>query len=141
FYTLPVVDGFLWGKTGNPAGIQMMSKLGDQEQPITGGDPIFTNTNENTAHISWPVNNGSFEIDLKENSITITSKGKQVPNWFLDLKVENKNELPLSGVETNHVNYLFDKHSYKLVATKGSFEKGPDSNVFRVKPQSNTLIL
>jgi hypothetical protein len=141
FYTLPVVEGFLWGKTGSPAGIELMNNKEGKEEPIKGGNPIFTNPNKNTAHVSWPVDNGSFEIDLKENSIVITRKGVKREDWFFDLKVTNQTELPLADIQTDHIDYIFDNHPYKLVAINGSFEKPANSSVFRIKPKGDIVIL
>jgi hypothetical protein len=141
FYTLPVVDGFLWGKAGNPAGLLLMDNAGGQEQAIKGGDPIFTNQGKSTAHISWPVQNGSFEIDLKEKSIMVSLKGKPQASWFLDFNATNPHQLPLTDIQADHMNYVFDNHAYQLVAEKGSFEKPSNGSVFRVKPQGDALIL
>jgi hypothetical protein len=141
FYTLPVVDGFLWGKAGNPAGLQLMDNAGGQEQAIKGGDPIFTNSGKSTAHISWPVQNGSFEIDLKEKSIEVKLKGKPLAGWFLDFNATNRQNLPLTDIKADHMDYVFDNHPYQLVATKGSFEKPSNGSVFRIKPQGETIIL
>jgi hypothetical protein len=141
FYTLPVVDGFLWGKAGNPAGLQLMDNIGGQEQAIKGGDPIFTNSGKSTAHISWPVQNGSFEIDLKEKSIMVRLKGKPLSGWFLDFNATNRQNLPLTNIKADHMDYVFDNHPYQLVATKGSFEKPSNGSVFRIKPQGETIIL
>jgi hypothetical protein len=141
FYTLPIVDGFQWGKAGNPAGIHLMNNLGGVEQPIQGGDPVFTNKNKSTAHVSWPVGNGSFEVDLKENSVEIRFKGRQQADWFLDLNITNPVKLPFGAIQTNHIDFSFDNHSYQLFAEKGSFEKPSNSSIFRIKPQGDTLIL
>ncbi|WP_316843930.1 hypothetical protein [Pedobacter psychrodurus] len=141
FYTLPVVDGFLWGKAGNPAGLLLMDNTGGQEQAIKGGDPIFTNQGKSTAHISWPVSNGSFEIDLKEKSVVVRLKGKPQASWFLDFNATNPHQLPLTDILADHMNYVFDNHAYQLVAAKGSFEKPSNGSVFRVKPQGDALIL
>jgi len=141
FFTLPVVDGFQWGKTGKPAGIQFMSNVQGKEEAITGTDPVFTNPDINTAHISWPANSGRYEIDLKERAIEIRFNGNSNADWFLDLNVTNPVNLPISGIETGHVNYVFDDHSYRLEATNGSFEKPANGSLFRIKPQGDTLIL
>ncbi len=141
FYTLPVVDGFLWGKAGNPAGLMFMYNAAGQEQAIKGGDPIFTNQGKSTAHISWPVQNGSFEIDLKEKSVVVKFKGKSLTGWFLDFNATNRNDLPITGIQTDHTDYLFENHPYQLKAIKGSFEKPSNGSVFRIKPQADALML
>ncbi len=141
FYTLPVVDGFLWGKAGTPAGLQLMESSGGKNVNIKGGDPVFTNAEKGTAHVSWPVENGSFEIDFQEQALTIIYKGAPRTDWYFDLKVTNATELPFLDVQARHLVFSFDKHPYKLEASTGSFEKPGDATVFRVKPEGDRIVL
>jgi len=140
FYTLPVVDGFLWGSAGKPAGMQLMTNTAAGEQAIKGANPVFSNTNETTAHVSWPTDQGTFEVDLDEKLISITRKGKTTDDWFFDLKVINEKELPFVGMQADYVEYAFDNHTYRLVAITGKFEK-PANGVFRLRPKGNSIVL
>ncbi|MBE9586012.1 hypothetical protein IM792_16285 [Mucilaginibacter sp. JRF] len=141
FYTLPVVDGFQWGKRGAPAGMRLMMKDGDKEVPVQGGNPVFTNVDKNTAHVSWPVGSGSYEIDIKENSLIITAKNIAAANWYLDLNVAEAAKTAFSAVSDNTAKYEFDGHAYKLATTSGTIEKGENGGLYRIKPKGQGIVL
>ncbi|MEX6688811.1 hypothetical protein QTN47_14990 [Danxiaibacter flavus] len=140
FYTLPVVDGFQWGKANNLEGFRLMMNENGKEVAVHGGDPAFTNTDNTTAHVSWPAGDGSFEIDLKENKMTITGKGKTA-DWFLDLYVAPDAKTPLQNISDKSANYQFDGHAYKLTAMQGSIEKSTNGGLYRIKPQGGSIEL
>lgn len=141
FYTLSVVDGFQWGKPGNPEGFRLMMKENGKEVDVHGGNPVFTNVDSTTAHVSWPADNNAFEIDLKENSMTITRKDKTAADWFLDLYVEAGAKTPLQSVSDKSAVYTFDGHTYRLTATQGSMEKSANGGLYRIKPQGGSIVL
>ena len=141
FYTLPVVDGFQWGKRGQPEGMRLMTKEGGHEVAVHGGNPIFSNTNSHTAQVSWPVDGGGFEMDMKEDRLTIKCKTDPGKDWFLDLYVAENAKTPLQQLSSNYVLYQFDGHAYRLVALQGSFEKVANGSLYRIKPAGQTIIL
>lgn len=141
FFTLPVVDGYLWSKRGKLAGLRLMTLVNGKETPVKGGDPTFTNVDKSTVHVSWPAGEGSFELDINERSLTVLRKGKPDSNWYLDLTVADGITTPITTIEANWVNYTFENHPFHLMATKGSFEKPANGAIFRLKPQGNSLAL
>lgn len=141
FYTLPVVDGFQWGKRGKPEGFRFMMNDGSREVPVHGGDPIFTNVDKTTARASWPVGKGSFEIDMKENSLIITAKNQPAGNWFLDLYVAENAKTAFREVTGGRARYEFDGHLYKLAAKQGTIEKTTNGSLYRIRPQNQRIVL
>ncbi|WP_147243819.1 hypothetical protein [Pedobacter miscanthi] len=141
FYTLPVVDGFQWGKTGHPTGLRLLTLDNGQPIPVKGGNPVFTNVDVNTAHISWPSGKGTFEIDLKEKIMIIKTTGTVPLNWYFELAVNDKAKVPLTGIKANQIDYNFDGHIYQLVAEKGFFVKPENASLVQLKPESGSIIL
>ncbi|WP_440134837.1 hypothetical protein [Chitinophaga sancti] len=141
FYTLPLVDGFQWGKRGVPEGFRLMRKEGEREVPVHGGDPVFTNISNTAARASWPVDKGSFEIVMNENSMTITGKKHLADDWFLDLYVAEGAKTAFREIADNSALYEFEGHTYRLVATRGRMEKSTNGSLYRIKPQDQEIVL
>jgi len=141
FYTLPLVDGFQWGKRGQPEGFRLMMNDSGREVPVHGGDPTFTNVNKTTARASWPVGNGVFEIDMKENTITITAKKNPAGEWFLDLYVAEGAKTAFKSIKGNSAQYEFDGHAYQLTITHGRIEKTTNGSLYRIKPEGQCIVL
>jgi hypothetical protein len=139
FFTLPVVDSYLWGKINKAAGLHLMTVNNGTEVPVKGGDPVFTNSGKSKAHISWPVGNGRFEIELDENRIKITATDDINLDWFFDLNVDADAKTTLTSIENKQVNFDFGNHSYHITATKGNFEKPGNTAILRIKPKDNTI--
>lgn len=141
FYTLPIIDGFQWGTKDNLAGLKVMITKDGKEEEITGGDPVFTNTPPNKAHVSWPSNAGRFEIDLDETQLTITAKDNQADDWFLDLTLKADAHTPLEKTESAAAVYNFDGHTYKLNIPRGAITTGAAGSLYRIHPHDHCIVL
>ncbi|QTE38913.1 hypothetical protein J3L18_07565 [Mucilaginibacter gossypii] len=141
FYTLPLADGFQWGKRGKPEGFRLMMNDGGGEVPVQGGDPVFTNLNTTTAHASWPVGKGSFEINMSEKSLTITAKNHPAGDWFLDLCIAEGAKTPFKQLTGNSALYEFDGHTYRLAMQQGTLEKSANGSLYRIRPQHQRVVL
>ncbi|RXF67608.1 hypothetical protein [Arcticibacter tournemirensis] len=141
FYTLPVVDGFQWGKPGKPEGFRLMMDEDGRKVPVNGGDPIFTNVGKTTARATWPVENGSFIIEMSENSLKIEAKDSPGKDWFLDLYVVDGAKTAFKAVTAEGAQYEFDGHAYRLSATQGTIEKTGNGSLYRIKPKGQRIVL
>lgn len=141
FFTLPIVDGYLWSKPGKLAGLTLLTVQNGKEVKVKGGNPVFSNVNSTQVHISWPAGDGSFEIDADEQEMTVTTKGNVPSNWFFDLNVAAGANIPLQSVLENRVSYSFDGHDYSLIPTSGTIEKPTNGALFRLKPTAGKLVL
>lgn len=141
FYTLPVVDGFQWGKPGKPEGFRLMMNEDGLEVPVKGGDPVFTNVSKRAARATWPVGSGSFEIEMDEKSVTITAKDNPVKDWFLDLYVADGAKTAFKAVTAKGGQYEFDGHAYQLSATQGTIEQTGNSSLYRIRPGDQRIVL
>jgi hypothetical protein len=143
FYTLPVVDGYIWSKAGEIAGMRLKALIGGKEVLIKGGDPKFTNNGANAVHITWPLKtvNGSLEMDLNEKTVGIKFVSSKTCNWYLDLNTATNAKLPFDKINSKQINCSFDGMAYNLNAVKGSFSKPANGAVLRLKPQMNMVLL
>jgi hypothetical protein len=141
FYTLPVVDGFQWGTTGNPEGFRLMATKDGKDEEVSGGDPVFTHALSGKAHVLWPSANGKFDIDLDEEQLTMTVQDSPAPDWFLELRVAADAHTPLEKTDSTAAVYMFDGHTYRLKATQGSITSGASGCLYRIYPRNNRIVL
>jgi len=139
FYTLPVVDGFQWGKANAPEGFRLMMKQGGREVPVEGGDPLFTNVNETTARASWPSAMGSFEFEMSERAIHISTKGQPATAWFLELFVADKAKTAFKKIMNNSAAYEFDGHPYRITTSEGKMERSAGGSLYRIYPKAGRI--
>ncbi|MGC4103745.1 hypothetical protein [Ferruginibacter sp.] len=143
FFTLPVVDGYLWSEPDKLAGLRLKANVNGNEVNIEGKDPVFRTTGTSSMHISWPLTtvNGSFEIDLGEQQITIKLVSAAAIDWYFDLDAPKKDKLPFTNVESKAIHCSFENLEYTFKVNTGTFSKPVNGSVFRVKPQSNQIRL
>jgi hypothetical protein len=143
FYTLPFVDGYLWSTPKDIAGLRFKTVENGKEILLTGGDPKVTNPVAGKLHIAWPLKsgNGILIVDLDEKKVVIKVTGKASNNWFLDLNVAGKADLPFKKIAGSAISCQFKGLDYQISTPNGSFSKPNDSDIFRVKPKANALTL
>ena len=143
FFTLPVVDGYLWSNAQQLAGLKFESFINGNETLLEGGDPVITNPVGGRLHILWPLKAGygRLVIDMDERQIRIRTEGGKPVSWFLDLTVAQKAKLPFKKINRTRVDCNFQGMNYFLKASKGSFEKSNGDGVFKIYPEKNSVIL
>lgn len=143
FFTLPVVDGYLWSIAQQIAGLRFKAIVDGKEVLLEGGNPTITNPIPGRLHISWPLNTlkGNLVMDIDEQQIKMNVSGAKSLDWFLDLATADNAKLPFKNIGTNQIDCQFDVIKYSITAQKGSFSKPNDAVIFRVKPEKNSLIL
>lgn len=142
FFTLPVVDGYIWSKPGNLAGMRLKVASGGKEVMLKGGQPVFTNS-RNAVHISWPLTEGQgkLKIDLNERTIKIHLAGHPGTIWYLDLDVAEGAKPPFTDIGAKQVKCEFDGMDYQINAVRGVFSKPSDGSVLWLKPEDNVILL
>ncbi|MHA4896523.1 hypothetical protein ACXZ1K_17355 [Pedobacter sp. PWIIR3] len=143
FFTLPFVDGYIWSKPGNLAGLRLKALVDGKEVLLKGGNPDITSPSSGKLHISWPLegNNGSLVMDLNERQMKVSLVGGKAVNWFLDLTTAGNSALPFIAVNANNIQCEFEGMKYGVNALSGTFSKPNDKTVFRVSPAKNTIQL
>jgi len=142
FYTLPFVDGYLWSTPEDIAGLRFKTVVDGKEVALTGGDPVVTNPAAGKLRISWPLQNirGQLIMNFDEKQLTITVAGKAVANWFLDLNVAAKAELPFNKIGNSAVSSRFKGLNYSVTTPNGNFV-AEDGRLFRIKPSAGNLTI
>jgi hypothetical protein len=143
FFTLPFVDGYIWSRPNQVAGLRLKAIIDGKEVALEGYDPKFIKTGISTIHITWPLRtiNGTFEADLSEKHIKMKLVSAEAINWFFDLNTAEKIKLPFNEVNTKSIDCSFEGMKYLVKADKGSFSKPDNGSVFRISPQLNTITL
>ncbi|GAB3937387.1 hypothetical protein [Mucilaginibacter myungsuensis] len=141
FFTLPLMDGYIWSKRNQIAGLRLKAIINGKEVRLTGGQPIFTNTSAGSMHISWPLANvkGKFEIDLNEKDLKMKLVSAKNYDWYFDMTTAAGAKLPFQNIADKKISCSFENMSYSVKAIQGTFSAPGDGVVVRMKPQANTL--
>ncbi|GAB3923953.1 hypothetical protein [Larkinella terrae] len=144
FFTLPVVDGYLWSeKQGLLAGLRFKTLVDGKEELLKGGDPVVTSPATGKLHISWPLadGKGKVEMDIDEKTVKISVKGDQVPKWFLGFDAAKTESLPFKAISQNRMDCEFEGMKYSVKTTTGTFSTPTDKNRFVISPADNVIEL
>lgn len=143
FFTLPVVDGYIWSNAKKLAGLKFKVMIDGTEVDLEGGDPVITSFTPGKLHISWPLKagNGTLLIDLDERMIKMKVEGGKAVAWFLDLTTADNAMLPFTGIKPSRIDCTFEGMKYFITAPIGSFSKPGGDVVLRMKPKSEALDL
>ncbi|CAG4988335.1 hypothetical protein DYBT9275_00058 [Dyadobacter sp. CECT 9275] len=143
FFTLPVVDGYLWSKKNHLAGLRLKAVVGGKEVLVKGGTPVITSTAAGKLHITWPLTTikGTLVMDLNENQMAVSVKDGQGEKWFLDLAAAKSENLPFKNIDGVQARCEFEGLTYTIPAVSGSFSKPGSGQIFRVSPTGHNLTL
>ncbi len=142
FFTLPVVDGYLWSKRNELAGMRLKAVVNGKQVLLEGGEPKFSKKGEKALLISWPLTTiaGSVEMEMTEKELKIKLVSNTKADWYFDLTTTAAAKLPFKNIGTKQLDCTFENLNYSLKARKGSFSK-PESAVLRLAPKSNSIVL
>jgi len=143
FFTLPVVDGYLWSAPDQPAGLRFKAIIDGKEVLLKGSNPVITDKTPGKLLVSWPLkgNNGTLKIEFTEKQIQMSIVGNKHLEWFLDLTSNDKLTLPFTAIADNRINAKFEGMNYSVTTIKGKFSKLDGSTRFRLKPSQNQITL
>ena len=146
FYTLPVVDGFMWSEGLDRAGLRIvrLDKDGDKEE-LTLDHPVVTEIGKDTLVVSAEDSKGhAFKITFYETRFEVAALSKEADfSWALELKAAAGKELPFTVIEDKAVNASFDGFNYVITCEKGHIRK-PESGsdyVFRIFPSDQEIVI
>lgn len=149
--TLPFVDGFVWSDKTHLAGLRLKAKIDGQEQELTGGDPIVTDSVPGKLHIVWRLNahDATFVIDVDERHLRMHMEptgaapdGGQAPTtWWLELTTAPRATLPFTHIDPHAANARFHDTDYTIHAANGQFEQPAGDAVFRITPEKQSIVL
>jgi hypothetical protein len=143
FFTLPFVDGFLWSDNQHLAGLRLKVTAGNKEIPIIGGDPEITSPHKGILQIKWPLksNGGTFIVNMNECEIKMALKSDKTEDWFLELSKADNKKLPFTSISRRNIDCSFEGFEYSVKASKGAFESSDKETGFRIRPQTNRIVI
>jgi hypothetical protein len=143
FFTLPLVDGYLWSTPGKIAGLRFKAFKDGKEIVLEGKDPVVDDSTPGKLNISWPLKSfaGTLKIEFDEQQIKIVVVGNNTIKWFLDLNTGDNIKLPFEKITGSKIAARFEGMDYELTVKNGSFSKPDGGQVFRMAPTANSLIL
>lgn len=143
FFTLPIVDGYLWSSPDTIAGLRFKAIINGKEQLIKGGNPIISDADPGKLLITWPLRSfkGTLKIQFTEKQIKIFVVGNDSIKWFLDLNTSNDIKLPFTSVSPKQIDAKSEGMNYFITARVGSLSKPGNGSIFRIDPGMNFIIL
>lgn len=144
FFTLPVVDGYLWSDAERLAGLRLKAVISGEEVLVKGGTPVINSRKRGRLDISWPLTNmpGTLTMVLTEGALDIRLNGNNQLTWFFELDVPKHDVLPFTDVQEQAVTGVFEGFEYSMRALTGGFtESGGQTGTFRIVPHRNTIKL
>lgn len=146
FYTLPLVDGFMWSKGGDRAGLSLVRTGSDgHAEELRLDSPEVKERGRSVLEVRGNDQYGdTFRITLHDDRIEVSSPdaGKDVA-WALQLHAAPGTELPFTDVGGKSANAVFRGHSYSVTCSEGRFEKAAegDSHVLRIIPDNGKITI
>jgi hypothetical protein len=139
YYTLPIVDGFVWSSLQSVAGLRLKSAGGIE---IRGGDPTVDDRQEGELTVRWPTHSpkGEIVITFNETSIGVSAGGGLSGNWFLELSSDKEANLPFLRIEPRELACVYKDAPYSIAAVRGTFTKAPGCDL-RIIPEDNRVVL
>ncbi|MGN6396918.1 MAG: hypothetical protein ACTHMI_15215 [Mucilaginibacter sp.] len=143
FFTLPVVDGYLWSKPDNLAGLRFKAVIDGKETVLKGGDPVISDAVKGKLTVSWPLKSGAgtLVMTFDERRVRIHLENDKSLSWRLDLTTADDVKLPFKNISDKKVNASFEGLNYSIKAVKGKFSKPGDGVVWRLSPEGGDVIL
>lgn len=146
FYTMPFVDGFMWSKGGDRAGLSLVRTCRDgHAEELRLDSPEVKERGRSVLEVRGNDQYGdTFRITLHDDRIEVSSPdaGKDVA-WALQLHAAPGTELPFTDVGGKSANAVFRGHSYSVTCSEGRFEKAAegDSHVLRIIPYNGKITI
>ncbi len=143
FFTLPLVDGFLWSTPGKRAGLELRISVNGKNRLLKGGRAVFDDSRPGLLHISWPLTDtgGSIDITMDEKKISIRLKTDHPVDWFLELNKASTLPLPFTAIQPRQIEAAFQGTGYSVGLLSGRFSAGSYGSVFRVQPENGSVVL
>ena len=143
FFTLPVVDGYLWSTPEELAGLKLYYMKDDKKVLVEGGTPKVVSKKEGELQIEWPLTSlkGDLLVTMNEKTMQIQLNSSEKMEWFLDLTAPKKDKLPFIDIAENKIVCEFLGENYSINALHGSFSTSSENSVFRFTPKENNMLI
>lgn len=143
FYTLPLVDGYIWSTPDDRAGMQIVRHLpSGGKQEVLLNAPKVTELDANTLLIECEDKTGHlFRMTFTERGFEVACDTKDKNFlWSLDLHTSAGIELPFNSVAGDRIKARFKGFDYTIVCKNGKAVKEATGSL-RLLPEDNRLVL
>jgi len=146
YFTLPIVDGFMWSTVEDRAGLRIMySENEENKNEVYLNDPVVKEIAKGVLQVESGDQNGNlFRIIFYEDRFELSCDSKQKEfNWFLELRTAPEAKLPFQTIERERIHAEFQGFSYGITCKQGFVtpENSSGNGVFQLKPSHNKLII
>lgn len=146
YFTLPLVDGFMWSTRDERAGLRIIEtdKDGNRSEVLLD-NPIVKEIEKDVLQITCKDEKGNvFSIVFREDCFEVSCKPKgKGTDWALELRTAPNVELPFQSFEANKIHATFRDFNYTINCKQGSISQASASDhcVFRLQPSNNRLVI
>lgn len=140
FYTLPMVDGYMWSTPEDRAGMQIVQHNASGEKKVVRlNPPTITEPDTKTLVVTCTdVENHSFKMTFTESDFEITCDTNDKDfRWSLDLHTASS-ELPFKEIEGQNIMAEFQGFKYVIRCLDGKPEISGDC-ALRISPVQNRI--
>lgn len=140
FYTLPMVDGYMWSTPKDRAGMQIVQHSASGEKKVVRlNPPTITEPDIKTLVVTCTdVENHSFKMTFTESDFEITCDTNDKDfRWSLDLHTASS-ELPFKEIEGQNIMAEFQGFKYVIRCLDGKPEISGDC-ALRISPVQNRI--
>lgn len=142
FFTLPLVDGYLWSTDKLMAGLKFKAAINGKDTLLRFGQPKVSDKEPGLLIVNWPLKNlkGNLHIKFTAQQIEMDLTTSSPVKWFLDLETAKGVDLPFQTIGPKSVSAKFEGMPYRVTIIQGHTIKSTRS-VFRLMPDKNKLYL
>lgn len=142
FFTLPLVDGYLWSTNNFLAGLKFKATVNGKDTLLKFGQPKVSDKGPGKLIVNWPLENskGNLHIEFTAQRIEMNLTASLNIKWYLDLQTATGADLPFQTINYKSVSSKFEGMPYRLTIIQGHTAKSTGS-VFRLVPDDNKLYL
>ena len=140
FYTLPMVDGYMWSTPEDRAGMQIVQHISSGEKKVIQfNSPTITEPDIKTLEVTCTdEENHSFKMTFTESDFEITCDTNDKDfRWSLDLHTASS-ELPFKEIEGQNIMAEFQGFKYVIRCLDGKPEISGDC-ALRISPIQNRI--
>lgn len=143
FYTLPLVDGYIWSTPDDRAGLQIVQHLASGEKKIVElNTPKVIESDAQTLVVECEdMDKHLFRMTFTEKSFEVVCDTQDKNfDWSLDLHVASVTELPFKYICEHEIKAQFKGFDYTVRCSVGDICKSEDY-VFSLRPDQNCIVL
>lgn len=141
FFTLPLVDGYLWSTKETAAGLKFRATIAGKDSLIKFGNPVVSDREPGKLIVSWPVRTfkGTLKIVFTDQQIALSLNAPEVVKWSLSLDAAKGVQLPYRKISDKEIDAIFEGTPYKLVLGQGNCSSA--DGVVSLMPENGHLVM